>query len=475
MDKVAENLCVDLDGTLTSTDTIWELFARIIVKNPLYFFVIPFLLLKKRAFLKRKLSSKFGGFVNNIPFNEDVIKYIRERKSRGSKIWLVTACDKLLAEKIAEKVGLFDGVYASEGGLNLKGKNKAALLVLKFGKGNYDYIGNSNADIAVWRSSNLPIVVGSEAFAAYISRKLGVDKVLHICGRQNLSNVVLDAFRLMRVHQWLKNLLLFIPLIFGHRYFIFEDVLNSILAFFSFSFCASATYIINDIVDLESDRIHPNKKFRPLAFGSIAVSFGFLLMGLLAILSVALAAFLPIGYGFTLLLYVAVTLAYSFVLKKKPFFDVCILALLYLLRILAGGRAIDCPISKWLLVFSVFIFLGFALMKRYVEIKESLVTAKERGYKKENLKIVKICGELSCWLSLIVYVIYTQLGASMYYKNPSVLLLGVLPMGYFIWNMWRLASLGLVHSDPIVSSLKEKVNYLLLFIYAAIFLMANLC
>lgn len=470
MPKNAENLCVDLDGTLIRSDSLWELILRALRHSPFYLLLIPILLIKGKCFLKRRLSEKFGKFIKNLPFNSDVISYIVKRKKSGDKIWLVTACDRQLAKSIAEKTGLFDGVYGSSESINLRGERKAAFCESTFGAGNFDYIGDSLADLPVWEKSSTPIIVGSKNFAGKIQNKLG-KKVVAIGSGAGI--FLKNTIRAARIYQWVKNTLIFVALISSHRYFIWGDVKNSIMAFFAFCFCTSALYILNDLLDIESDRAHPTKRNRPFAAGSLQIYFGFSLMAIFAFASICVCASLPYDFAIIVFAYAAITMGYSFVFKRIPFIDVAVLSGLYYMRIFGGCVVIDCKISYWLSLFSIFIFLGLALLKRYIELSESSDTAKIRGYTQSHFKFVKLAGIASCALSLLVFAIYTQRGAKIYYEYPNMLLIGIIPIGYFLYKIWKDASRGLVDSDPIVYSFRKKSNYALMALFVVIFALAK--
>ncbi len=471
MPHSADNLCVDLDGTLIRSDSLWELVARALRKNPFYLALVPLMLARGRAFAKRRLAEKFGKFAERLPVNPAAVSYIKKRKKAGAKIWLVTACDEKLAEKIAARTGLFDGVYGSSETINLKGENKAALCSKIFGDGNFDYMGDSPSDIPVWEKSRTAAVVGGEKFAEKIRRRLGGKETVRIGGGAELSASA--ALRAVRAHQWAKNLLVFVALISSHRYFNLGDALNSAAAFLAFCFCASATYILNDLLDIESDRLHPSKRSRPFASGDFPIPAGIALMLALAAAAVAAAAALPREFALALAAYAAITIGYSFAFKRVAFVDVAVLACLYYLRVLGGGEAIDCKISFWLSAFSVFLFLGLALLKRCVELSESAETARARGYGRANAKAARAAGIASCALSVAVYAVYTQRGARAYYENPDALLLGTLPIGFFLWKIWRDAARGLVSSDPLVYTLKTKSNYVLLVVFIVVFALSK--
>ena len=470
MPKNAGNLCVDLDGTLIRSDSLWELILRALRHNPFYILLIPIFLLKGKCFLKRRLSEKFGKFIKNLPFNSDVISYIVKRKKSGDKIWLVTACNEHLAKSIAEKTGLFDGIYGSSESINLRGEKKAAFCESTFGVGNFDYIGDSLADFPVWEKSSTPIIVGTKNFAKKIQDKLG-KKVVAIGSGAEIS--LKNSIKAARIYQWVKNILIFVALISSHRYFIWGDVRNSIVAFLAFCFCASALYILNDLLDIESDRAHPTKRSRPFASGALPIHYGFCLIAVFASASICLCATLTYDFAIIVLAYAVITMGYSFTFKRIPFVDVAVLAGLYYMRIFGGCVVIDCKISYWLSLFSIFIFFGLALLKRYIELSESTDTAKTRGYAQNHLKCVKLAGITSCALSLLVFAAYTQRSAKIYYEYPDVLLLGIFPIGFFLYKIWKDASRGLVDSDPIVYSFRNKSNYILMALFAIVFALAK--
>lgn len=470
MPKNAGNLCVDLDGTLIRSDSLWELILRALRHNPFYILLIPILLMKGKCLLKQRLSEKFGKFIKNLPFNSDVISYIVKRKKSGDKIWLVTACNEHLAKSIAEKTELFDGIYGSSESINLRGEKKAAFCESTFGVGNFDYIGDSLADFPVWEKSSTPIIVGTKNFAKKIQDKLG-KKVVAIGSGAEIS--LKNSIKAARIYQWVKNILIFVALISSHRYFIWGDVRNSIVAFLAFCFCASALYILNDLLDIESDRAHPTKRNRPFASGALPIHYGFCLIAVFASASICLCATLAYDFAIIVLAYAVITMGYSFTFKRIPFVDVAVLAGLYYMRIFGGCVVIDCKISYWLSLFSIFIFFGLALLKRYIELSESTDTAKTRGYAQNHLKCVKLAGITSCALSLLVFAAYTQRSAKIYYEYPDVLLLGIFPIGFFLYKIWKDASRGLVDSDPIVYSFRNKSNYILMALFAIVFALAK--
>lgn len=472
----AKVLCVDLDGTLLRSDTLYELLARMLRRNPLYIFLLPFWILRGRAFLKRKLTSLFGEYIDTLPYSDVVVSYINEAKSSGRKLYLATACDEILARKIADKFGIFDDVFGSNSGLNLKSSEKAKFLVSKFGSGNFDYMGDSNSDFPVWDVCKCAIGVNlSQRLAKNFKKKYSNSKILYSSNQKSWLNGIFSFLREMRIHQWAKNILVFVPLVLSHNYLQINGILNSIAAFFAFSFCASATYIFNDILDIESDRRHRQKKNRPIASGEVSIPSAISLCIILAMATLGICACLPIDFSFVLFSYVLATLSYSFYFKRKLLADVMLLAILYTVRIYAGACATGIEISFWLFAFSVFIFLSLAFLKRFVEVKDMSESepVEGRAYIGSDAFILGAMGVSSGFVSALTYMVYVDFAAGVFYGAPQVLLFCVVPIALFICRIWIRAGRGQVHSDPIFSALKDSYNYALALIVLLIFILAQ--
>ena len=291
-----------------------------------------------------------------LPFDEKVLAAMKEARAKGRKIYLATAANGLFASAIANSIGNIDGIFASDGETNLKGKTKAERLVEAFGEHGFDYIGNSKADLPVWKAARNVLVTGAPStLVDHLTREQLAPEVLRT--RDQAAMAYLKA---LRPHQWLKNALLFLPALAGHA-FTEQALIPVLIAFASFSFGASSIYLINDMVDLPHDRAHPEKRHRPFAAGVIPVSHGAIFFLFMAALSLALALLLPPAFLIALVGYSCLSLSYSLYLKRKLMVDVVALAALYGIRVLAGSAVTGIILSQWLVGFCFFIFLSLAL------------------------------------------------------------------------------------------------------------------
>ena len=358
-------LCVDLDGTLIATDSLWEGLLLLARQRPLEIFRIPSWMKQGKAQFKAIVSDHVAVDVSLLPYRPEVMDFLQEQKCSGRRLVLATASHRSVAEAVARHLGLFDEVIATEGANNLRGAAKLAALERRFGAGNFDYLGDSKADRSLWKAARQAYLVAPQR---QLSRIAGKDRTPHhiVTAAGERSAV----FAALRPHQWIKNLLVLLPLVFGHRLHDHARILAAFLAFFAYCLCASSVYIINDLLDLEADRRHPLKRRRPFASGELSAGAGLLLSVTLLIVSFAIAGMLPLQFLLLLALYLLLTTLYSFWLKRKLLIDVILLASLYTLRIIAGAAAIDVPMTMWLLGFSMFLFLSLAFTKRYSELLE---------------------------------------------------------------------------------------------------------
>ena len=323
-------LCVDLDGTLIPTDLLWESVLRLIARNPLYLFALPFWLMRGRACLKSQVAQRVELNVATLPYREDFLEHLRGEHARGRQIVLATASSHLLAESVAAHLGLFSEVIASDHLTNLRGRAKAARLTQRFGHRGFDYAGNSNVDLPVWREARRAIVVGKER------QELPDAHVFPAEGR-----LLHKLLLLLRPHQWAKNLILFVPLLTAHELGKPAHLQAAALAFGAFSLCASALYVLNDLLDIEADRQHANKRRRPFASGALPIPLGFILVPVLLAGAAAFTAALPGRFWLVMAGYLAITTGYSWWLKRVALLDVFLLAGLYTIRLVGGqiGRA----------------------------------------------------------------------------------------------------------------------------------------
>lgn len=453
-------LCVDLDGTLIRSDMLLESLCGALKRKPWLSLAIPFWLMRGRAYLKRRLAEAVVIDPSQLPYHEEFLSYLREEHKRGRKIVLATASDERLALSIAQYVGIFSEVHASDGTSNLKGRKKLDRLLATYGEGGFDYAGNQGADDPVWEKSGEVIVVGG---AEPAKGKLAP----HVRVRRFTTTgpSTLYAFlRAIRVHQWVKNLLLFVPLLMAHRVSDIVALTQSITAYVSFCLCSSSVYIINDLFDLESDRQHHSKRSRPFASGALPLSSAFIIVPLFLVTSLVLSLQLPSAYSDALLFYFVLTLSYSLRLKQIVLIDIMVLASLYTIRILAGGYATTVPVSEWLLAFSMFFFLSLACVKRFSELlalrHSNKHEAKGRGYVASDLEQIAQFGSASGYISVLVLAFYVS-GRDVValYSHPQVLWLVCPLVLYWISRVWLIAHRGQLHDDPIVFAIRDRVSY----------------
>jgi 4-hydroxybenzoate polyprenyltransferase len=453
-------LCVDLDGTLIRTDATWEAVLRLVRRNPLYTLLLPLWLCRGRAFLKAQVAVRSKLDPSMLPYCEEFLGFVREQKRLGRPVFLVTASDRQMAETVARHVGLFDEVLASNGQTNLRGKSKAAALCERFKEAGFDYAGNSSVDFPVWEKAKNALVVNARS--SVIDRSKQTARVSHVF--EPAQGRLWEFFRALRPHQWMKNLIVFVPLLASHRIGEKGLLLEAVLAFVAFCLCASGAYVMNDLLDLESDRHHATKRNRPFAGGYLPLAFGLVSFPVLLLAGGALAFTISTSFGAVLGGYLVLTTAYSFWLKQVSLLDVYCLAGLYTIRLIGGHEATAVKYSFWLLVFSMFIFLSLALVKRFVELhatQDSAGALKGRGYAGADLGLVATLGASSGCLAVLVLALYVNSPeVQVLYRTPPLLLLICPLLLYWISRVWMLAHRGRMHEDPIVFALKDPISYL---------------
>jgi 4-hydroxybenzoate polyprenyltransferase len=457
-------LCVDLDGTLVRTDVLWESVAQLLKRRPFDLLRLPFWLMRGRAHLKRQIAARTDVNPAHLPYHQEFIDFLRAERGKGRTLVLATASDAGPAERVAKHVGLFREVVASNGATNLRGSNKGRLLSERFGKRGFDYAGNSSVDFAVWSEARRAIVVNA---GQGVTRQAGrLAEVSHVFNPRG--GGLRAVLRELRPHQWIKNLIIFVPLITSHRFVESALVMHAMLAFVAFSLCASGVYVLNDVLDLEADRQHATKKRRPLASGDLPLSAGLLLIPALFGLGGVTAKFLPWSFAAVLAVYVLLTTSYSWKLKRIVLLDVFVLAGLYTIRLIAGHEATGIEYSFWLLAFSMFIFLSLALLKRYTELLATRQSNKQgpagRGYVAGDLELVAMLGIGCGFLSVLVMALYVkspELDVEHLYRNPMLLLLMCPLLLFWVSRAWLVAHRGRMHDDPVVFALKDGVSYLI--------------
>jgi 4-hydroxybenzoate polyprenyltransferase len=437
-------------------------------------FFLPIWLLKGKASFKKKISFHVEIDIPSLPFNWELINWLKFQKKLGRKLILCTAADLSIAKAIADYLNLFDDVMASDGQNNLAGKNKAHALVIRFGEKQFDYAGNSSVDLSVWTKSKQGIVING---SRELLRRANLLTEVEYTIPRHQNNTKTWA-RTFRIHQWIKNLLIFIPIFAAHQTISWQIFSNLFMAFLSFGFCASAVYMLNDLSDLESDRKHPRKRFRSFASGVIPIWIGILLSFLFIIFSMLLASQVEGSFLQWLLVYFGLTCAYSWTLKRVVLVDCLTLSILYTLRIVAGAAAVSVPLSFWLLAFSIFLFLSLAFIKRYAELqiylKSEIEKAFGRGYYVSDSSLVRQLGVTSGYCAVMVLALYLNSeNVVKLYRAPEVIW-GAIPL-MILWVswMWLKADRGLMHDDPIVFAIKDRTSILIGILFIGIFILAS--
>lgn len=466
-------LCVDCDGTLIKTDLLHEGLLLMAKQAPLSLLHLPFWLLRGKAFLKQRVAEKVRFDWSTLPYTPRVLELIREARSNERAVVLATASPKAWGDAIAAHVGLFDRVVATEGDKNLSGSDKAASLVGSYGKGGFDYIGNGRSDLPVWAQSRHAIVVSSSE--SLLRAAGGAPKVAEVVPVDRAGP--LAYVKMIRVHQWLKNLLVGVPLASAHMLASVESVGRGVLAFAAFCLCASAVYLMNDLLDLDADRQHIRKRNRPLAAGRIPVHQAALLAPLLLLTSVAISLALPAAFLLVLAAYFAMTLAYSFRLKRQVIVDVILLAALYTTRIVAGAVAVSVTPSFWLLAFSMFLFLSLAIVKRYSEMRltlqQSKQTAAGRGYAVSDLPVLMSLGVSAGMAAVLVLALYINEPDTRRLYPDTVWLWFVPPLIlYWVSRVWMKTHRGEIDDDPVVFAVRDWQSLLTVSLAAVCFILA---
>ncbi|HEX4005444.1 MAG TPA: UbiA family prenyltransferase [Acidobacteriaceae bacterium] len=456
-------LCVDLDGTLVKSDTLMDSLMVLARTRPLALLRFPQWLLRGRAAVKAEVGRRVSLDVSHLPYNRGLLEFLEAEHGEGRRLYLATGADRPLAQRIADHLGIFDGVLASDGRTNLTAHNKLDGLRQTFGDEGYDYIGNAAPDLPLLEHAGAAMTANPTSGLQSRLRSSGVNIGKTFEERSAQSKALLKAIRL---HQWAKNILIFLPLVLAHSLRL-PVVGQAIVAFFSFSLCASATYIVNDLLDIESDRRHPRKRLRPFAAGDLQVTTGVALAAVFLATSIVLAlTLLRTEFLLWLLLYLVTTLSYSLYLKRVVLADVILLSGLYVLRMLAGASATHVPISPWLGAFSLFLFLSLAIVKRFSELQNMRARGQSvtngRGYLLADIEQLRSFGTASAFASVIVFTIYigghdvTEL-----YRHPERLWLITPLMALWIMRVWLLASRGELDEDPVIFAVTDRISLLM--------------
>ena len=467
--EAAEVVCVDLDGTLIAGDLLWEAFVRLCTQHPLQAIKALFSVWMGRAAFKQRVAAAVPLAPETLPYRQELLDELAALRQQGAHLVLATATDERYAHAVAGHLGLFADVVASDGRTNLSGARKAAALEERYGARGFHYLGNDWSDVPVWKAARTATAIAAPPRLVRHLTKLRI--AARVVGTRHRWTAIARA---LRPHQWVKNFLVFVPLLGAHT--ILQPLLlrRSVLTFVAFCLCASAIYVLNDICDIEADRRHPSKRRRPFASGELSIPTGVVLAATL-LAGAAVVSILTLSWPVTVVLgtYVVATSAYSLILKREPVWDVFTLTGLYLLRILGGGVATHTFLSSWLLGFALFIFLSLAFIKRYTELLTTDGSPPGRAYRREDALWMHAVGTSSGYMAVLVLALYINAPeVTMLYRQPQVLWCLCPLFLFWVTRLWFRASRREIHNDPVVEALTDWFSYVGLGVMAAIVLIA---
>ncbi|MBS1824230.1 MAG: UbiA family prenyltransferase [Acidobacteria bacterium] len=467
-------LCVDLDHSLVEVNTLEETLIGAVRKNPVLIFLIPFWALRGQAYLWARLITKFRPSPALLPYSQPVMALVRDEVAAGREVWLSTGAHLDLAQDVSDHLGFFAGVVATGNEEHMVGEKKARALVARFGAKGFDYVGDSQTDLPVFRSCRQAHVVSPSKMLA---NRLQAESIPHRWIRQKPRQSS-ELIRAMRPRQWVKNLLVFVPALLGHRISDPEAAWNSAFAFVLLCLASSAVYLLNDIIDMEADRLHHVKRMRPFARGAVMPR-----VGLVAAASLAITA---AGWGWRqtpmlslmLMSYIVCTALYSFWLKQLLIVDMILLASFYAARVFIGSEATGIPVSKWTALFCLLVFFGLAAVKRCAEIRNRAASASisnnRRAYVLEDAVPLMSMGMASMVGAVITIGLYLgSADVKGLYRTPGLLWLACPILLAWTGRVWMLTHRGvLVDEDPVAFALRDTWSYGALTLMGIIFLLA---
>jgi 4-hydroxybenzoate polyprenyltransferase len=466
-------LVVDLDGTLVNTDLLVESAFVLVHRQPASVLQIPTWLRAGRARFKAEIAARAELGIAELPYNTPLIEYLRAEKATGRTLILATASNEKYAHQVAAHLGLFDTVLASDAQANLSGQAKLDAITHHLNGGVFDYAGDHDADGVLWRAARRAILVNASAkLTARTQAQADVERSFPAspAGWRVWAKA-------LRVHQWLKNILIFVPLLAAHDFTGLGTIVQAVLAFIAYSLLASSVYLLNDLIDLSDDRRHPNKCQRAFASGTLPIARGVIAIPLLLAAAIVIAAFLPPLFWLVLAVYYGLTLAYSLALKQLALLDVLTLAALYTLRIVAGGVATAVPLSFWLLALSMSIFLSLAMAKRCTELlvmeQHSGDAPIGRGYVASDLAPLRSLGTAAGYVAVVILALYINSpDITNHYHHPGLIWLLCPVVLYWISRIWLVTLRGQMHDDPIVFAARDAGSRICLVLAAAIMVAA---
>jgi len=456
-------LVVDLDGTLTVTDTLHESFARLLFEDPLAALVALTRIPRGAAVVKRFIVTRCAPEPAGLPYRTDLIALLKTEKARGRALHLVTAADQQIADAVAAELGLFDSATGSDGARNLKAERRCTHLRERFPDG-YIYAGDAMADLPVFREAQAVILCDAAPPTEAAVAASGAQVLARFRRVPQPWRAWLSA---TRVHQWTKNLLLFVPLFVGHAYHDPRQVAAAALGFALLCALSSATYLINDLADLEADRHHPSKQHRPFASGQLSVAHGLIVAPLLILGALAGAYALAPPFAAALFGYLALTSAYSFRLKRIALVDVFVIGVLFTTRIVMGAEVIGIGHSPWLLSFALAFFLSLALAKRHGEVMQAARAQADeiagRGYQGNDWPITLTFGIGVGLVSVVIMLLYMAndaMPSGFYHKSAWLYAIPAL-LTLWLMRIWLLSNRMQLHDDPVVFALRDRPSLIL--------------
>jgi 4-hydroxybenzoate polyprenyltransferase len=456
---------------VVKSDTLMDGLCQFARRFPLDIWRVPLWLAGGRARLKAEISRRIAVDPARLPYNTPLLQYLQTQRREGRQLILATGAHNNIACRIASHLGIFDEVVASDATTNLTRAKKLARLKDQFGA--FDYIGNSRADLPLLKNARAAMVANPSAGLKLGLRLGGIRVAETFADRRPWHRTFLKA---IRIHQWAKNVLLFAPLLMSHKVTP-SAVAAAVLAFFCFSFIASANYLLNDMLDVDNDRRHTTKRLRPFAAGDLSIGGGAAMVAALVVAAIAILPLLPPAFAFWLAMYIAGSLLYSFHFKQIPVIDVLLLSGLYTLRLLAGGAATATVISQWLAGFSTFLFLSLAMVKRFSELenlRERGATGSHgRGYSVTDMEQIRSFGTSSATAAVVVFMLYIgRQDVAQLYRHSTRLWLIVPLLIYWLFRVWLVASRGELDDDPVVFALRDRISLLLGILVMAIAFLA---
>lgn len=453
-------LVVDVDGTLIKGDLLHEAALQFAAHHPLELWRLPGWLARGKAQLKAELARRADPHAATLPLRAETMALIERARAAGQPVWLASASDRQWVEPLAARIGA-DGVLASDGTINLAGDAKAAALVDAFGQGGFDYAGDHRVDLPVWATARRSYLVAHDGGLEVAARRRIPDIETIARPRSSLRS----HWRALRAYQWAKNLLVFLPVVAGHQLLAPATLMAAAMAFLAFCCAASSAYIVNDLLDLPGDRDHPRKSRRPFAAGEIGAGRGLAMSALLMAAALTLALLLPARFVWVLAGYVAATLGYSLVLKRRLLIDVITLGGLYTLRVFGGIAAVGQPPSQWLLMFSLFLFLSLATVKRCSELVARRDAGKSpppgRGYRTDDLAVLLPLGAAAGYGAVLVFALYlSSPEVTALYAHPMRMWLVCPLLLYWVSRTLTLSNRGELHDDPVIFALTDRQSWL---------------